>query len=112
MNLDDQNFFFLGKESNLKGDLEIYGPAHICGKLIGNIKIKDKYKLTIEPTGKIEGTLNGHDIDVYGEVNGDILCDGTLRIFPSSNVHGKINANSLVIRPGAVINITGHTIEK
>ena len=112
MKLDDQNFFFLGKESILKGDIELYGPAHICGNLNGNIKIKDKFKLTIEPTAKVEGTINGHDIDIYGEVHGDVLCEGTLRIFPSSTIHGKINARSLVIKPGAVINITGHTLEK
>ena len=109
MQLDNQSFCFFGKNSKIKGDLHLEGPTHISSRIEGHIFIQEDYKLSIEPTGSIEGSLNAFDIDVYGKVHGDITAHGTLRIFPSANISGKISAKSLVIKPGATVNMIGHT---
>lgn len=109
MQLNNQTFCFFGKNSKIKGDLFLDGPTHISSTIEGNIKLVENHKVSIEPTGRVLGTLKGFDIDIYGVVEGDITCDGTLRIFPSAKVAGKISAQSLVIKPGAKVDMIGHT---
>lgn len=109
MQLDDQSFCFFGKKSVIKGDLFLEGPTHISSMIEGNIQVEENFKLSIEPTGAVQGSLTAYDIDIYGKVEGDIISHGTLRIFPSAKVSGKITAKSLVIRPGATVNMIGHT---
>lgn len=109
MQLDDQTFCFFGKQSVIKGNLYLEGPTHISSKIEGNLEIKVEHKLSVEPTGFIHGTLKGGDIDVFGKVEGDIISSGILTIYPSAQVSGHINAKSLIIRPGAIVNMKGHT---
>ncbi|OIQ17047.1 MAG: hypothetical protein BM556_12590 [Bacteriovorax sp. MedPE-SWde] len=109
MELDNQSFCFFGKNTKINGDLFLEGPSHISSTIEGSITVKENHKLSIEPTGLVKGRLNAYDIDVYGKVDGEIVCHGTLRIFPSATVSGKITAKGLVIQPGASVNMIGHT---
>jgi cytoskeletal protein CcmA (bactofilin family) len=111
VSLDERDFVFIGKSSKFKGDLFISGPGHINGVLTGNIKVETENKLIVEPTGHIQGSIQGHDVDIYGRVDGDVITTGVLCIFPSAQITGKINARSMIIKPGAKINMIGHTFE-
>lgn len=112
MQLDDQNFCFIGKKSKIIGDLILDGPTHISSTIEGNLEVHPDHKLSIEPAGLVTGKIKAGDIDVYGQVEGDINASGTLRIFPCANVSGKISAKNLIIKPGAIVNMTGHTSSK
>ncbi len=109
MNINEQTFCFLGKDSIIKGELTLSGEVHLSAHVEGDLTLITDHTLSIEPHGKVVGKLNGINIDIYGTVNGDINASGTLRIFPSAKVEGKISAKALIIRPGAIVNMTGHT---
>ncbi|EQC46087.1 polymer-forming cytoskeletal protein [Bacteriovorax sp. Seq25_V] len=110
MNINEQTFCFLGKDSVIRGELILSGEVHLSSTVEGDLTLKTNHTLSIEPHGKVIGTVTGINIDIYGTVTGDINASGTLRIFPSAKVEGKISAKALIIRPGAVVNMTGHTV--
>ncbi len=109
MEIKDLDFCFLGKKSIFKGDLYLNGPTHIASTVEGNIITQTKAKISIEPSANIKGSIDSYDIDVYGKIEGNINSKGKLRLFPSAVVIGKVSANSLEIKPGAVLNAESET---
>ena len=104
-NLD---FTFIGKNSNLKGDFIFSNDTKIAGSIEGKITMNSNAKLTIEIGSNINGIIEGFDIEVYGEFNGDIISKGKVVIFPTGCIEGKIVAKGLEVFPGAILNIAGH----
>ncbi len=109
MEIKDLNFCFLGKNSVITGELLLNGPSHIACRVEGNVVIENDSKVQIEPTAYVLGKIECHDIDVYGHVKGNIKSTGTLRLFPSAKVEGEIASKSLIIKPGAMLNVSGKT---
>lgn len=112
MQLGEQTFCFFGKNSTLRGEFELHGQTHINCRVIGELHVVSEEVLSIGPQSEVEGNINATNIDIYGMVKGDISALGTLRIFPSARVEGKVSAKSLIIKPGAKINMIGHTKEQ
>lgn len=111
MDLRDQNFTFVGIGSVIKGDIALKGPSHICSVIEGDIQIDENFQLTIEPQGKVEGRIRCGDLNIYGEVSGDITAKGKVKVFATGVVKGQIVAKNINIAPGATVNMQGHTLE-
>ena len=111
MDLINQDFCFLGKNSKIIGDLNFTGPTHISGEIEGNIQINENVKLIITPNAIITGSVKGGNIEVYGKIQGDIYASEILILFSTSKVKGKIITKNLKILAGAQLNITGHAEE-
>ncbi len=111
MDLRDQNFSFVGIGSVIKGDITLQGPTHICATIEGDIQIEESHQLTIEPQGRIEGRIRCGDLNIYGEVIGDITSQGRVKVYPTGSVKGQIVAKLINIAPGAKVNMQGHTLE-
>ncbi|AYF44232.1 MULTISPECIES: bactofilin family protein [Halobacteriovorax] len=111
MDLRDQNFTFVGIGSVIKGDIVLKGPSHICSTIEGDIQIDESFTLTIEPQGIVEGRIRCGDLNIYGEVSGDITAQGKVKVFPTGVVKGQIVAKNINIAPGATVNMQGHTLE-
>lgn len=105
------NFTVVGLHSKLEGDLKFSGDTLINGEINGSITMESTGKLTLERQGRVEGTIFCHDFEVFGEVKGTINASGKLSVRSGAQVSGIINANSLSIFPGAVVNIDGNTTE-
>lgn len=109
MQIGEQTFCFFGKNSTIKGEFNLAGEIHINCQIEGTIKLETEDLLTVGPHAKIQGNIFAENVDIYGNFNGELNVSGKLRIFPSATVTGKISANSLIIKPGAQINMTGHS---
>lgn len=107
IDLRDQDFSFLGKNSSFSGVFNLNGPTHLASQIEGEIYVKNNFELCIEQDGHIQGTIQCHDIDVYGSIEGTLESTGKVTIYPSAKVQGKIKAKDLIIYPGAVVNIDG-----
>lgn len=107
-NLD---FTYIGKKSQLQGELIFDGETKMAGTLQGQLTMVNKEKLTIEIGGKISGILKVHDIDIYGSFEGELTATGKICLFPTANVEGKIIGKKLEVYPGANLNMTGHTTD-
>lgn len=109
LSLDQQSFTFIGKETAIKGEFIFSGIVKVAGQIEGQVEMAGKGQLTLERTGKLEGSVSGHHIEIFGRFKGNLYSTGKVVIWPSAEVLGKIEAKSLVIYPGATLNIEGHT---
>jgi len=110
--LNKQEYSFIGKDSKYKGEFSFQGTTYISGEIEGNIIQEKSHKILIDVTARIFGTIFCGDITIKGVVNGDIESAGTIKIEPSAKVTGKISAKNLIIAPGAKVNISGNAESK
>lgn len=93
----------LGTKSKLIGDLTLCGDAIITSHVEGSIEIKDEGKLILERGSFIKGKIKAIDLEIFGEVEGEIECTGIVSIRSSAQVTGTIKSARLVIYPGAIV---------
>jgi cytoskeletal protein CcmA (bactofilin family) len=99
----DFNYNVIGGNSFIKGDLTLCGHTIITSHIEGSIEIKDQGKLILERGSKIQGKVQAFDLDIYGEVQGDIESSGLVSIRSSALVSGSIKCARLVVYPGAKV---------
>ena len=96
----------LGAKSKFIGDLTLCGDAIITSEIHGSIEIKEQGKLVLERESFIKGKIRAIDLEIFGTVEGDIECEGTVSIRSSAFVSGTIKSGKLVIYPGAIVETT------
>lgn len=94
----------LGPNTVLSGDIHFTGDAIITASVTGNIKMLSSNKLILERGSRVEGRIEAFDLEIFGEVEGDIISEGSVAIRSSAVVSGSITAKKLVIYPGAIVN--------
>jgi cytoskeletal protein CcmA (bactofilin family) len=109
LQLIDQDFSFLGKGTKVKGEFHLSGITHIACQLEGKLFMEKEMDLYIERDGLVKGNIEGHNIEIHGRFEGNILSTGKISIFPPAQISGKINAKHLMVFPGAVLDIEYHT---
>lgn len=97
------HYNMLGSRSRIVGDLVLYGDTIITSQVEGSIEVQDDGKLILERGSLIKGKVKAIDLEIFGEVDGDIECKGLVSIRSSAHVTGTIKAGRLVIYPGAIV---------
>ena len=110
--LKNQEFTYIGKSTNLKGNFTFKGPTHLQGQIQGEMHVEEAAKLVLEIGSITDGTLHCYDLDIYGQFTGEINSKGRVTIFPTAYFEGKILSQSLEILPRAIVNMNAHTEEK
>ncbi len=105
-NLD---FSFIGKSTTLKGDFIFSSDTEIAGNIIGNIIVQNNAKLILLHGASVIGKIRAHELLLYGHFNGELTCTGTLTVYPTGNLEGKIEVATFSVFPGAELNIEGST---
>ncbi|MBL7665862.1 MAG: polymer-forming cytoskeletal protein [Bacteriovoracaceae bacterium] len=106
------NFSVFGKDSEFKGTFYVSGNVTIAANIEGEIIMQKEGKIILERTGYFKGKIKGHDIEVFGEIDGEIEATGALVVRSSAKISGKMKSARLAIYPGAFINIQGETTEE
>jgi len=112
LNIPIQDHTFIGIGTHLQGTFVFKGDTKVAGKIQGEIKIAGESPLTIEPNGKVSGTLYCHNLDVYGDLDGDIRATGRVTLYPSSSFVGSLSSANLIIHPGSLVNMQASTGEE
>lgn len=82
----------------IKGDIDADGSLDVKGKITGNITIEGR----LEITGEVTGNSSAEEVFADGaKIVGDLKCNGTAKVGPSTVVRGNITATAAVIA-GAV----------
>jgi cytoskeletal protein CcmA (bactofilin family) len=105
------NYNVLGANSKIKGDLTLTGDGIITSEIEGNIEVKENGKLILERGSFVKGKIQAIDLEIFGEVEGDITCSGLVSIRSSAHVTGSIKSARLVIYPGAIVEMTASSQE-
>ena len=110
---DFQGFHYniLGSKSKIKGDLVLSGDAIITSHIEGNISILEEGRLVLERGSFVKGKINAIDLEIFGQVEGDINCTGLVSIRSSAQVQGSIKSARLVIYPGAIVEMQASSQE-
>ncbi len=103
------NYNVLGTNSSIKGDLILSGDAIITSKIEGSIEVKDTGKLVLERGSHIIGKVKAIDLEIFGQVDGEIDCSGLVAIRSSAHVVGSVKSARLVIYPGAVVEMSANS---
>ena len=109
--INDQDFRqfqynVLGVKSKVIGDLVLSGDAIITSHIDGSVEVIDSGKLVLERGSFIRGKITAFDLEIFGQVEGEIVCSGLVSIRSSGQVTGSIKSARLVIYPGAVVEMT------
>lgn len=90
--------------TEITGDINSTGDIRLDGFLNGNVNSKGK--LVIGESGKVTGTINCKNADIYGVVDGKVNVSELLSLKATARVTGDILTNRLAIEPGC--NFTGN----
>lgn len=71
----------------------------IGGEIIGEVECYEN--IYIDSQSKITGMIMGQDIEIAGEVEGDILATGNIKLGKTAKVIGKLTSNTIAIDAGA-----------
>lgn len=90
----------IAKDTRIQGSLEFVGTLIVEGSLESQVQ---GIEITIQKSGKINGSLNVQTLNCHGRVEGDITADSVI-IHASAVISGEIKATTLEVEPGATIN--------
>lgn len=111
LNLESQDYTFIGKNSKIKGEFHFYGPTTVAAQLEGSITISENSLLRLDRNSSFLGEIRCQDIQIYGNVEGSIFSSGKVTLFSTASFKGVVKAKSLDIHPGAKVDMEGDTDE-
>lgn len=106
-----KKFSVIGVNGKIQGELRLSGLVRFASFLDGNFIMEDEGKLVIDREGHVTGTIDCHELEVYGRIDGTINSKSRVIIYPGAQVTGNIECDSLSIFPGAIVNIEGNTAQ-
>ncbi len=82
------------------GDIKTQGSLRLDGELVGTIESAEK--VVIGKTGKVKGKIHCKNIDVSGEMEGELKVEGLSSFTKSSKITGDVKTGQLEIEAGAI----------
>ena len=89
----------IGNGTTFKGDIESNGDIRIDGKLLGSVKSNGK--VSVGPTGIIEGDIFCKQADIAGNVKGNVKTEELTALKSTSVVEIDLATKQLLIEVGA-----------
>jgi cytoskeletal protein CcmA (bactofilin family) len=92
----------LGPRDTLNGRLEIHGDLKIQGNVEGELKASGD--VTIDPTAAIQASIEGSNVNVKGQVTGNVTAKKRLTLGGSGRLNGDVKVARLTVEDGATLN--------
>lgn len=96
------NVVSLGPRDILQGRLEIQGDLKIAGNVEGDLKASGD--VTIDSTANIQAAIEGGNINVRGQVTGNVTAKKRLTLGGSGRLNGDVRVSRLTVEDGATLN--------
>jgi cytoskeletal protein CcmA (bactofilin family) len=93
---------FIDQGSSFEGKLSFKDTVRIDGHFTGEITSENT--LVIGETGEIEANIRSKTVIISGSVSGDVVAGTKVVLHKSACMQGNIEAPSLMIEEGAVLN--------
>lgn len=90
--------------TQITGDVNSEGDMRVDGGIKGYLT--SKARLVLGPTAVIEGDVKAVNVEIAGEVNGNIYVSELLTVKATAKISGDIVSNKLIIEAGATFNGT------
>ena len=89
----------IGGDTVITGNILLNGNIIIYGEIIGDVKTDGA--ITLSTTAKVRGNLHGEDLNIGGNVEGNVSAGGKVILGEKALLKGDINAGQVVIEDGA-----------
>jgi len=96
------NVVSLGPRDSLHGRLDIQGDLKVQGNVEGELKVSGD--VTIDNTANVQATIEGANISVRGQVNGNVTARRRLTLGGSGRLNGDVKVGRLTVEDGATLN--------
>jgi len=96
------NVVNLGPRDILQGRLEIQGDLKIAGNVEGDLKASGD--VTVDPTATIQAAIEGGNVNVRGQVTGNVTARRRLTLGGSGRLNGDVKVSRLTVEDGATLN--------
>ena len=96
------NLVNLGPRDSLHGRLEIQGDLKIQGNVEGELKASGD--VTIDSTATVQASIEGANVNVRGQVNGNVTAKRRLTLGGSGHLNGDVKVGRLTVEDGATLN--------
>lgn len=96
------NVVTLGPRDSLNGRLDIHGDLRIHGNVEGELKVSGD--VTVEPTATVQASVEGGNVNVRGQVNGNVTARKRLTLGGSGRLNGEVRVSRLTVEDGATLN--------
>ena len=97
----------IGENCVIEGDVTFEKTIEIHGKIVGTVKIAENCTsavLIIKKSGIVEGDVYGSDVQIEGEVIGNVSGKKKIAIESSAFVSGNVYYDILDMQGGATVN--------
>ena len=88
--------------SKIIGTIITDSDIRVDGTIEGDVKCTGK--LVIGEQGKIKGTVECHNAEIMGNLEGKIDVKHALSLRATGNIKGEINTQTLMVEPNAIFN--------
>jgi len=97
---------FIGRQSELSGDLRFSGGLYVDGIIRGNVCAEEDSSafLALSEHGTIEGEVNVPNVQINGAVNGDVRAYSHVELAPNARVNGNVYYRLIEMAIGAEVN--------
>src|SRR5437870_7899153 len=96
------NVVSLGPRDILQGRLELQGDLKIAGNVEGDLKASGD--VTIDSTANIQAAIEGANVNVRGQVTGNVTAKKRLTLGGSGRLNGDVRVSRLTVEDGATLN--------
>ena len=96
------NVVSLGPRDILQGRLEIQGDLKIAGNVEGDLKASGD--VTVDSTATIQAAIEGANVNVRGQVTGNVTARRRLTLGGSGRLNGDVKVGRLTVEDGATLN--------
>lgn len=90
----------IGERTHLRGEFHFGGAVRVDGCLVG--RVNEAELLVIGPPGRLDATVYAQELEVAGEVRGDVFVTGQVRILATGRLYGTACCEKLVVKEGGV----------
>lgn len=95
----------IGKNTKIYGNIVFSGGLHIDGVVVGNVVAESEgSNLNLSERGRIEGNVSVHNIQLNGEVVGDVHAIKQIELATNARVKGNVYYNVIEMAKGAEVN--------
>jgi cytoskeletal protein CcmA (bactofilin family) len=96
------NVVNLGPRDSLHGRLDIHGDLKIHGTVEGELKASGD--VLVESTATVQASIEGANVNVRGQVNGNVTARKRLTLGGSGKLNGEVKVSRLTVEDGATLN--------
>lgn len=96
------NIVNLGPKDSLRGTLEIHGDLKVAGTVEGELKVSGD--VSVDSTANVQATIEGSNVSVRGQVNGNVTARRRLTLGGSGRLNGDVKVSRLTVEDGATLN--------